>query len=1111
MQEQQGAAAGRAEPRAFVGRRRELEELAAAVRAATAGSGGVVLLSGEPGVGKTRIADEASRLAREQGAAVAWGRTWEAGGAPPYWPWTRALRDVVGALAADVVGEAVTGLAPRVAAILPELSSQAPGPGVGLDAPADERFALFDAMSSFLRRLAASRPLVLVLDDLHAADEPTLLLLHFVARDARSAPLLLVGTYREAEAARNAQIGALLSDIGREGRHLQLSGLDRSELADLAAARFGNPVDEAMVASLVEATGGNPFFASELLQLSRLRSGMSLSRTDVPNTVRDTIRGRFDLLDGQTVETLRTAAVLGREFDATTLARATDQPIEQVLERLEPALDNGLLVESDSGFAFAHGLMRETLYDDTRTTTRAQLHAKVLESFERLGPADRERHLSELAHHALEAASAGADRAIDYARRAAAAAMTRLAFEEAVRHNQMALRAADLLGADATTRLQLQLNLSAAQGAAGDVAAGREAALAAAATARDLSSARGLADAALTYPSTTLLVFHPDAALRGLLREALEALEPQEHRLRSALLSKLAPEEYYGGGDARGIARRSLAEAEASGDPRTIATALTAQTFATGWDPVPPDAPWTDKGIRIAQRLEDADLEARFVMSKAYYALENGHIPELDRHIDRYTALAGAAHSPITLWWSKVMPAMRALWEGRYAEAESFINEAVGYGYRVAGPQALSAYGVQSLLMNLERRPISDILAGLRALPDQFKERVPARAGLAWAEALAGDRALARREFDALTAEDFAALPRDRSRLASMWSLTNLAIALGDRNVAERLVPMLTPHRGHIIAANVFGAFGTFDLCRGRLLALLGRYDEAEVALRDSHALAERSNGRPWVGHSLAELGQVLAAQGNTDGAAAALSQAAAIAADLDAVLLRSVVAEATEQLTQSTAHSARSSKAAATTPADPAVISLRQEGDFWSVSHPQGVIRLRDMKGLRYLAQLIANPGIAIHSMELVSEVGPSSSVVRPVGLDSDGFGSLGPALDPKAKAEYRRRVDELRQEIEEAEAFNDPERVARAKQEYDFLLAELSRAVGLGGRDRPVRSGGEQARINATKAIRTALRRIGEHDAALSEQLAVAVRTGTFCSYRPLAGSATWRFDSS
>jgi hypothetical protein len=245
---------------------------------------------------------------------------------------------------------------------------------------------------------------------------------------------------------------------------------------------------------------------------------------------------------------------------------------------------------------------------------------------------------------------------------------------------------------------------------------------------------------------------------------------------------------------------------------------------------------------------------------------------------------------------------------------------------------------------------------------------------------------------------------------------------------------------------------------------------------------------RPWVARTQHEYAQLLLtrdAPGDTEHARELLGAALETARGLGMTTL-----------------AARIEKAGGQAPSTPRAVGavFRREGEYWSIVYEGDAFRLRDSKGLQYLARLLAAPGEEFHALELVGAdtVGVRKAVVED-GLQVGGFGDAGELLDAQAKAAYRQRLEELEEEIEEAEAWNDPERTASAREERGFIARELSAAVGLGGRDRRAASSAERARVNVTRAIKSALTRIDEHSSALGAHLERTVRTGTFCSYRP------------
>ncbi|MGH7860450.1 MAG: ATP-binding protein, partial [Candidatus Binatia bacterium] len=346
-----------------------------------------------------------------------------------------------------------------------------------------------------------------MLDDLHAADLPSLVLLQFLAAELDGTRILAIGTYRRPEARRTPEVGPVLANLGRTSRRIALGGLAERDIALLIETSAGIAPAAELVSAVHRVTEGNPFFADELVRLlaaeGRLNSPEALgAKLRLPDGVREAIRRRLAPLPHKCQELLTLAAVADHEFDARLLQAVSDRPIEQVAEVLDDAVTAGI-VEKVSGrcgrFRFSHALVRETLYENLSSARRPLLHRNIGEILERLYAADLERHASELAHHYCEAAPAGvAEKAVDYAVRAGRRAMRLFAYEEAIGHFALALRTLDLVAQPREdARCELLLTLGTAQGAAGDRAKSRETFVQAADAARTTRNAEKLAEAAL--------------------------------------------------------------------------------------------------------------------------------------------------------------------------------------------------------------------------------------------------------------------------------------------------------------------------------------------------------------------------------------------------------------------------------------------------------------------------------------------------------------------------------------------------------------------------------------------------------------------------------------
>ncbi|HEV2130646.1 MAG TPA: AAA family ATPase, partial [Longimicrobiaceae bacterium] len=464
----------------FVGRLQGLAALLAGFDAARQGDGSVILLAGEPGIGKTRLAEELAVRAGAAGARVLWGRCWEGEGAPAFWPWTQIIRAFVQECGAEAFAAAAASGTATIAQLAVELRDRLPDlPAPPSLEPAQARFHLFDSVTRFLRGAAGHQPLVLVLDDLHWADAPSLLLLQFLARELRGARLLVLGSYREAEVNREHPLTQALAELAREPcfERVPLRGFNEEDVTRCMTLLSGREPPPSLAAVVFQETEGNPFFITQIVRLlaaegllERPEEGAAWHLT-IPQSVREVIGRRLDQLSAACNRLLTTAAVIGREFSLGALERASPLGGARLLELLAEAEAARVVTDVPGAlgrFRFAHALMRETLYEDLTPSLRVQLHRRVGEGLEALYEANPEPYLAELAHHFYRAAPGG-DRAkaINYAVLAAERATRLLAYEEAVRHYEMALQLLELGVGDEEGRCDLLLARGEAQNRAG--------------------------------------------------------------------------------------------------------------------------------------------------------------------------------------------------------------------------------------------------------------------------------------------------------------------------------------------------------------------------------------------------------------------------------------------------------------------------------------------------------------------------------------------------------------------------------------------------------------------------------------------------------------------
>ena len=1040
-----GAGSRRAAPTGLIGRDDLLAQLRRAAAEAAAGRGGLVLLTGEAGIGKTAVATAAAADAEGRGARIAWGWGWQGEGAPPWWPWVQVLR---ARTAADERLRRLAAELPWPARLLPDLPGAAPPPDAGELAPV-ARFRLLDELTSVLLAAAEEGPLVVVLDDLQWADPPTLELRGFLARRLPAGRMLVLGTWRELDQPPDDPRVPLLADLAAPATVVPMRALGDDEVAELVASLLGAEPEPALVADVRRRTGGNPFFVQQVTRL--LAAG---GPAGIPFGVGEAIRRRLARLAPACRDLLAAAAVAGPEFTAALLARATGQPAGVVRDLLSEAV-RAQVVAAPPGplapYRFAHDLFREVLEDGLDAGDRARLHLHAAAALEAERDAGGAVPAARLASHFAQAGSAGEDAAIRYAALAAAEATRRLAHEEAARAWARALEVLDgSAQADPGRRAELLLELAAARRRAGDLPGSRQACLQAAELARAAGDARGLALAALGLHAVGTRSW-PTVAdeLVPVLEEAAAGLGDRDPPLRARVLAALARELAWNGLDverASSLAAEAAATAERTGDRATLAAALLARHNA-GWAP-PNAAERLAMASRIAELAGggDPELAAESHLLAAADLLELAD-PRFRTELAAFLRLAADLGQPRLRYAALTRRAMEALLAGRAGEAERLIAEAAALGREIGEPDVADVEHAQLWeLRGLQGRR-AELLGLTRTLfPDDSPEGrfFPAMALLeqgdrAGAEAAAGPL---------LEAAVPPAVPAGRTWVASMAFAAELAAALGARAACRWLYDALAPSAG---GAAVIGAGivfrGAVDHHLGVLAAALGEPGAAGAHLERALAAHERLGARAWAGWSRRELERL------ADGPGAAPVPGAGV---------------------------------------------FRRDGSLWTLAYAGRTVRMRDAKGLRDLAVLLASPGRPVAAADLVAAAAGEDAVPAGLRLGADQV------LDDRARAEVRARLLDLEAEIDEAGRWHDPERAERAALERDALVAELAAATGLGGRARRLGDQSERARKTVTARIRDVLERVERAHPPLGAHLRASVTTGTWCSYSPATPTA-------
>jgi tetratricopeptide (TPR) repeat protein len=1094
----------------FVGRERELALLTAGLDDALAGRGRLFLISGEPGIGKSRLADELAARARARDMRVLWGRCWEAGGAPAYWPWVQSLRSYVRDLDREALRSQLGRGAADLAQLIPEAGDvvSSPSRSDAVD-PDTARFRLFEAVAEFLRNAGEARPLVLVLDDLHAADTPSLLLLQFVAAELGDAPLLVVGAYRDVDPTLRAPLSSALADLVRlpVTRTLALSGLERREVATFIEGSAGVEPDESLVAAMYEETEGNPLFLGEVVRLLVAEGKLAeialgpFPRLEIPHGIRAVIDHRLGCLSEDCRSALTLAAILGREFSLEALGLASESSPSWILELLEAAITERVVTPATPGrLRFSHALIRDVLYDQLPAARRIRLHREIGQTLERLYSRDPEPHLAELAHHFVAAARGGeVDKAVDYASRAGARAARLLAYEEAVRLFQTALVGLELTeSTDDKARCELLIGLGDAQTRSGDGLSAKETFLRAAEAARQVGVADLLARAALGYGGRfTWARAGTDPHLVPLLEEALAALGPEDSPLRVRVMARLAGalRDQHDRRPRDVVSRDAVEMARRVGDPEALAYALDARICALLW----PETPVKRLAMaavqaRVAAEAGDTERAAHARYARLVASLELGDMAMVNRSLSEYARIAEELRQPAWHWLLVVTRATLALMDGRFEEAEGLIDEALALGERSQKSDAVLSYHVQLFTLHLHRGGLEVVEDAIRRSIVEYPARPMFECMLCYLLAESAREAEARVLFDELAENRFAALPMTNEWLFSLGFLADVAYRLDDPESSRVLHELLLPYAEHNACTADYIATGSVSRPLGVAATTMARWEDAERHFEHALRLNGKINARPWSAWTASDWAEMLLRRdGPGDGDRAA--ELLATAVDRANQLGMTPLLERAAALRKRGGDRGPEAHVSAETRS-----VFRRDGEYWSVAYERDAFRLKDSKGLRYLARLLREPGRELHALDLVAgerDAGRTAQTAEP-GLTSS-LGDAGEILDAQAKAEYRHRLDVLEGELDEAHAFGDPERAARAEEERDFLMRELAGAIGLGGRDRRMGSPSERARVSVTRAIRSALARIAEHSSALADHLERTIRTGTFCSYTP------------
>ena len=933
------------EEQSLVGREPELAALAELLGDAAAGRGRVAVMLGEPGIGKTRLSEAADTMARRLGFEVAWGRC-SSVDMPSYWPWKQVVTNLLGET--DLLEHGRFASQPE----------------------------LFAAIAEAIEARTRADAVLVIFEDAHWADPGSLALLEFLAGVVSGQRLMLMVTARD-------QVVLLPTSAGV--RRLPLTGLDQDATAALVRHIVGAEASQDYIAEVHRRTGGNPFFTSEV---ARLQLSRGTPTGAIPPGVRQVLERRLARLPQESFELLQVASVVGSPHIGilSAVTRMPEAEVEALL--VEPAA-TGVIVAG----AFAHDLMRETLYLGISPNRRATLHREVAECLQGGGPAELARHWSLAAGedapiHAAELALVAGDMAV-----------AGLAHEQAIDHYKMALD----LGAGG---LDVRRQMGEAQVQAGHIGAGRDTLRLVARKAREAGAGDVLARSLLAMGGGVggfeVDVF--DLEQGPLLEDALRLLPDGDSALRAAVIARLsvASAAVASPDERASLADQATNMARRVGDVEAEVAALAAFCDArSGPAYVQERIEAAGRMLALAHHHSLLELLGRRLRLRA--RLELGDLTGVDADIAAYARVADRLRSPTYSWLVPMWRGMRAVLDGDLDAGGRYAKQVATFAQTAQSPNAeMMAWTLSWRIARLRQdsRAIRELVGRMVEWAETFAGS-DCTFALLFAES--GDPERGRRHLRRLMNAGLDSLPVDSEWVEMLWLLGEAAILLEEREAEHAVHDALEPYAG------LWAVDGYGGACFGQVSDLLARL--AEYLDRPSNAPPGRAG--------------------------------------------------------------------------------FVRTGTVWRLEFRGRSITVVDSKGMRDLAVLLGRPGQEVHVLDLVEGSGGPSRAEA--GIDT------GPMIDAAARSAYRRRLVDLEEEIDEASREHDLGRLEKLEPEKEFLVSELSAALGLGGRTRVTGDRTERARKAVAMRIGTALKAIETVHPELARHLRNSVSTGRFCSYRP------------
>ncbi|MGI8727804.1 MAG: ATP-binding protein [Solirubrobacterales bacterium] len=885
----------------FVGRVGELQRLRALIPEAAGEAGRVALLGGEPGSGKSRLVREFAAEVAADGGLVLYGAC-DAVVHTPYGPFVEAL-DQLGRVsepaelreALGIGGGELKRLLPDLQARVGELPDPVPAD------PDTERHRLHTAVTDLLAGISRHRPVLLLLEDGHWADVPTLLLLRHLARAPRDARLLLLATFRDTETDLPETLSEALADLRRSDEvvRLHLDGLTDGEVADFvrhaAQGGRGAGVDQ-LATAISNLTAGNPFLVCELWRAmvetgfveiagGTIQLQQPLSELGTPESVREVVSQRLSRLGAITTQLLELAATAGAEFELDPLRQASGLGERELLGALEEAAGSGMIEELPAlrlAYRFSHELVRRALYDRLSRARRAELHLRVGEALEDLATSEGRggRALAELAHHfAIAAPFGGAERGIDYNVRAARAAIEALAFDQAAERLRTAL---ELPIEGEPRRAEILLELGTASHKAGRALDALDAFRSAAGIARSIGDQTLFARGAIGFEEACWRPGMTDEGAVELLEEATEALGEQNPELRVGLLGGLARALDFQGQHERGatVRRSAVGMAREVGDQNGLAQVLARSYWSRGTSSLEEILEMLTEAKALGKKLSNTEIcaEAMAWRVPAFVALCD--IDAARTELAELLQTAEQTAQPFMLHVAEHYGSAIALADGNLAEAEKMAGRSRERSQLLTGRDASGVHGIQMFNLRREQGRLTELAPVIRVLASKARTGGPWGPGLVSLLVELGMEEQAQQELSRIAREGLDDY-RESLWLASLTYLTDACAVLGDQTTAALVYPALEPHAGtNVMIGHLVAYQGAADRYLGMLAATLGAWQRAEEHFERAMELNRRMGASTWLAHTAYEYARLLLRRPEDDGGQAAelLGQATRLA-----------------------------------------------------------------------------------------------------------------------------------------------------------------------------------------------------------------------------------------